>query len=359
MDKGNSVDFIKLDINNTQQIEFIVKNVRDFYNKDIAYWQYADTDLSTGLYFAQKDNIFIASQGMIPIYLNVQGKKVLTAKSESSFLLPNYRGQGIFEKLYSHTIEKSSQSSIHCFWGFTSLSKVWRRLLSFEVFDSIIQESELQISLYRSIFAIRSGSSSLFDKCKKLCKSIYSEIKLKKRPHIYAEFSASFLDLNNSNHISLICELYKMWSINHPDYVSMYCDHSYIKWRVADNPITKYEIIGIYKNNLLIGMCILNDRKGKSYMLDFIVSDIDLLSLSFDTLLLFVKKHTLISHIIYWASNKNDYSNKIHKLMKKYGAFIYINENMNFVIKNISGTYDNIDISKYYLNGLWTEGFKI
>lgn len=361
MDKRNSVDFIKLDINNSQQIEFLTKNVRDFYNRDIVSWQYADTNLTTGLYFAQKENILVASQGMIPICLNVQGKKVLTAKSESSYLLPdfNLRGKGVFEDLYFHTIKVSSQSNIQCFWGFTLLSKIWGRKLKFEVFDSIILESELQISFNKSVFFIFSGNNSFLEICKKLLKSIHSAIKLKKRPHIYTEFSASFLDLNNDNDINSICELYEMWGVKNPDFVSIYCNHSYIKWRLADNPITKYKIIGIYKNDLLVGICILNDRKGKSYMLDFIVPDIDLLSLCFDTLFLFIKKHTLISHIIYWATNKNDYSNTIHRLLKSYGAYLYINDKMNFVLKNISSTSDSIDITKYYLNGLWTEGFKI
>lgn len=94
-------------------------------------------------------------------------------------------------------------------------------------------------------------------------------------------------------------------------------------------------------------------------MLDFIVPEKELLIPCFDTLLIHLKKHTYISRIIFWASGKNDYSNSVHKLLKCYGAYLYINGNMNFVIKNLSETSEKMDISNFYLNGLWTEGFKI
>ncbi|HNQ67628.1 MAG TPA: hypothetical protein PKN32_04570 [Bacteroidales bacterium] len=359
MDKTNSVSFIKLDINNSLHLEFMKKNVRDFYDINVARWQYADTDLSTGLFFAVKENVLISSQGMIPIYLNIQGDKSLTAKSESSFLLREFHGKGIFEDLYSHTIQTSVQDGIQIVWGFTALSIIWRRKLKFHVYDGLIHESELQISFYRSLFSHDTAKNTLIFKCKKLLKSIYSEIKFKKRAHIHKEFSAIFLDINNRDLIDSISGLYERWRINYPDYVSLNCDNSYLKWRIVDNPIKKYKIVGIYKKDVIVGMCILNADIGKSYMLDFIVPEKELLIPCFDTLLIHLKKHTYISRIIFWASGKNDYSNSVHKLLKCYGAYLYINGNMNFVIKNLSETSEKMDISNFYLNGLWTEGFKI
>ena len=69
------------------------------------------------------------------------------------------------------------------------------------------------------------------------------------------------------------------------------------------------------------------------------------------------KKH---SHITYWASNQNKYNNNIHTILQKIGGRSLKNFSMNFVCKNTQHiSFKTNNISEFYINGLWTEGFKM
>ena len=297
---------------------------------------------------------------MIPIFLNVQGKRILTAKSESSFLLSEFRGKGIFEDLYFHTIQISEQDGIQIIWGFTALSNVWRNKLKFDVYDGLIHESELQIRFFNSVSATWKSNQSFFNKVKLSLKAFISLTKNKKLPKANKEYTANFLDIKEDINLKLIIELYDDWVVNHPHITSIHIDKEYLNWRITNNPIVKYKIIGVFKNQKLVSFGIINDSTNKAYLLDFIVPKKEDLNHSFIEILRCLKQCDSVSHLIFWASHKNDYSKAIHSLFQSNGAFHYANNNMNFVIKKTEKcTIANIQLEDLYINGLWTEGFKI
>jgi hypothetical protein len=360
MHQGNQLKFIKFDKGDLSQMDFLQKNVRDFYSTDIATWQYHNGDYSTGLFFTQNNDRYIASQGMIPIYLSIKGKKTLTAKSESSFLLPEFRGKGIFEDLYFHTIETSKKDGIKLIWGFTALSNVWRNKLKFDVDDGIIHESELQIRFLKSISSTWRSNQSYITKAKLSLKAILALTKGRRIPKATNEYTAELLDIKNGSHLEAILELYKKWEINYPTFISIHLNHEYLTWRISNNPMINYKIIGIHKNQQLVGLGIVNDTSNKAYLVDFIVPKKEYLPHCFNELLRFSKRFHSISHLIYWASYKNEYTHQIHALCESFGAFRYVNNSMNFVIKNTEETATNtIDFAEFCINGLWTEGFRI
>ena len=48
----------------------------------------------------EDDGRIVGTQGMIPIYINIKGKRYLSGKSENSLLNPEYRGGTLFQELY-------------------------------------------------------------------------------------------------------------------------------------------------------------------------------------------------------------------------------------------------------------------
>ncbi|MBP5984328.1 MAG: hypothetical protein KA734_11415 [Fluviicola sp.] len=350
----------KLARENPNQLAFLTANVRDFYVQEIVSWQYENKAYATGLFFVKENDQYIATQGMIPIFLKAHGKQVLTAKSESSFLLPAFRGKGIFETLYLQTIETSEQDGVELVWGFTELSKVWREKLAFDVVDGLIHESELQIRFLKSFISSWSSKQSLTNKLKSSLKAVVSLLKSKQLPKPNKEYSAAFIALEEADNLQAIIELSATWEKNHPTFTTLLLDEAYINWRITNNPVARYQIIGIYSNRQLVGYGVVNNTSKKAYLLDFIVPEQVHFTESFMALLRILKGKGSVSHLIYWASHKNDYASSIHDLFQSRGAFRHVNNSMNFVYKKTKkSTMDNIEISDLYINGLWTEGFSI
>jgi len=359
MFQGNELEIIKFVNDDNSQLEFLKNHLREFYTHEILNWQYPFNNYSSGLYFIKNKEAYLASQGMLLIYLSVLGKQILTAKSESTFLLREYRGIGIFEKLYEYTINASEKDGVEIIWGFTALSNVWRKILKFDVYDGIIHETVLQTSLIKdlsNIFLTQTASSKFKLTLKALIASI-KEIRLKKRNKL---FSIIELDIENTAIQEKIIEIYQIWQNNHPDNIIITPTKEFFYWRLIKNPKLNYKVVGIYNKEKMVGIGILNVNDPKAYLVDFIVINNNLLSFCLAELLIYIKQNYSSSHLIYWANSLNTYTNSIHTLFKSYGAFKYTNNSMNFVVKlSKKSNLQNIDITKFCLNGLWTEGFKI
>jgi len=99
-----------------------------------------------------KDNSkIVGTQGMIPIFLNINEKKHLSGKSENSLLDRNYRGKKLFEKLYEYAMSLCKDKNIFCVWGFTSAGKVWRDKLNFSIYKNIMYSTLLILNLRQFI----------------------------------------------------------------------------------------------------------------------------------------------------------------------------------------------------------------
>ena len=205
-----------------------------------------------------------------------------------------------------------------------------------------------------------SSSATGFQNYIKVGRSTGTNTGTVKLPKANKEYTANFLDIKEDINLKLIIELYDDWVVNHPHITSIHIDKEYLNWRITNNPIVKYKIIGVFKNQKLVSFGIINDSTNKAYLLDFIVPKKEDLNHSFIEILRCLKQCDSVSHLIFWASHKNDYSKAIHSLFQSNGAFHYANNNMNFVIKKTEKcTIANIQLEDLYINGLWTEGFKI
>jgi|GEM_PF-6750970 len=74
-----------------------------------------------------EDNI-VGSQALMPYELNINGKVVLTGRSERTLLTPQIRGQGIFERLYDECIHYGKERGIRFIWGTTAAVKAFQKV---------------------------------------------------------------------------------------------------------------------------------------------------------------------------------------------------------------------------------------
>lgn len=353
--------YTKLDTSEPKQISFLQKNVRSFYDDKILNWQYHGLgDLNSSLYLLEENDQYIAAQGMIPIYLTSQNISRLTAKSESSFLLPDFRGKGLFEDLYSHTIDKATEDKVEFIWGFTALSKVWRKKLKFDVYEGLVTEAELQLSFRLAIRSALDKKLSFGSLFKQTIKSVINVLK-NTRPSVTATHNkVSEIDFTNLKDMSSVLTVFEKWKNDHPSYISIDLTAEYLQWRLDKNPKLKYKLIGLYHKDELYGFGIINTTSSYAYLVEFIVPDRAKLKDGLHLLLNYCKGLNTSSHINYWASNQNEYSSEIFDILSALGAKKTVNNSMNFVYKSTKyNSFKTDDVSQFYINGLWTEGFKI
>lgn len=353
--------YVKLSPNDADQISFLKKEVRPFYNEQVLTWQYCRWEnLNSSLYFLKEDKKYIASQGMIPINLISENKSRLTAKSESSFLLPDFRGKGLFEDLYSYNIEKSEEDKAELIWGFTALSNVWRKKLNFDVYDGLISETELQLSTRISIRSLFGKKLPFKETLKQGVKIALNTFKNKKIPSIYPKKYAKEIDLKNRQNMDDLQSVFETWKRNYFSFIGIDLTPDFIEWRLLKNPLLKYKIIGLYEDSKLYGFGIVNHTSDYSYLVEVIIDNPVKIKDGIYSLLKFWKNLKVSSHINYWASNRNEYCNEISGILSDLGARKMINKHMNFVYKKtIHNSFTVNDINLFYINGLWTEGFKI
>lgn len=71
----------------------------------------------------------VGIQCAIPLeFIGSDGTIILTAKSEDTLVDPAYRGQQIFEKMYSLLVAECAKAGIQYIWGFTPAKKAFERI---------------------------------------------------------------------------------------------------------------------------------------------------------------------------------------------------------------------------------------
>lgn len=352
------------ELDKSQAVTFIKDNVRDFYTLPLLEWQYLKGKSNVGgLFFLLLNDKIISSQGMIPINLCIDKKKVLTAKSESSFLSPDYRGRGYFEKLYLDSIEKSKAGGAKIFWGFTLLAKVWKDKLGFKV-ENVLYESRLQVSFTQSLKSLYSSNFSLKEKSRRLARysfDFYSNIF--RRLSYNRSFDCRILDLSDNREREVFHSIFEKWNLHYDDFITLQMSDDYIKWRIAENESVCYTTICLSQNGENVGVVTLNHNDCNLYLVEFIVPDSRNIKSALKMVTLYAKKELNAAYISYIGNIKNRYNILVFDEFRKSGANIYNLNNMNFVLRVEHENFDTPnsleEIERYYINGLWTEGFRI
>ncbi len=117
-------------------------------------WEYFDPGLTReGILVGAFDgNAIIGTQGFIPYRGWWKDRPILTCKSESTLVSPEYRGRKVFDRMYALGFDLCRQAGVDCIWGFTSAEKPFAKV-GFEVWGELFQEilAWSPLRLYRAI----------------------------------------------------------------------------------------------------------------------------------------------------------------------------------------------------------------
>lgn len=321
-------------------------------------WEYKGNDPSLSVFTVIKNGErIVATQGMMPYYIKVQGKRFLFAKSENTLLHPKYRGGTLFQDFYDYAASLCLSRGMQCIWGYTPAVKALRRF-GFRVYEDVMYDSISTLSLKRVLARV---SDNNVRTAKRVIKSIkvialwvFSSIfrstrRISDKGLSIKECLANKRDLEN---------LYQRLRTYHPSLIHIDLDEKYLGWRICGHPIFKYKTYFVYEGDLLRAYAIVNTyNRDRAYLTDFTLETVNAGEFLLKQLL-----HQLcaddIGYISFLGNVRNPTIKRTFQLLRRFG-FVRRPTGMNFVLRNL--TFDDestlFEVENWYMNGLWTEGY--
>jgi len=336
----------------------------DKRTKENWFWEYKGIYPEQYIFvLAENERDIIGTQGMIPIYINIGGKRTLSGKSENSLLLKKYMFMNLFSRLYDTAIMTSKRKEMCCIWGFTTASHVWKNKLDFSIYEDCLFESLIFLNLEEDMNDVMKLKVNYFKKIKRLLyvgsRYYYSKIKGKILFIMYGKKNNKYIISEKLQSLNDINDLFLSLRLKYPDIIYIHQDEKYITWRILNNPNITYKMILVYEKDLLKGYCYYNAKNNK------IVYITDILFVDFEIGVLLLKKlfkicdENEIAYVYYMGNIKNTLNKNIFDLLNRVGFNKYKNK-MSFVLKNLTNTNEStlFNIENWYLSGLWTEGYR-
>ncbi len=325
-------------------------------------WEYQSNYPDLFVFTVIEDNgRIVGTQGMIPIYINIRGKRYLSSKMESSFLNPKYRGGTLFQELYEYAGSLCNAKNMCCIWGYTSVVKVWRTKLRFSVYENSMYNSILILNLRNALSEILKSKRKRAQKNAMLLLGtlcyLYSACRIyfrfpKKIPEMKYLIEQRLRSIND------LGMLYNRLREKYPNLIHIEQDEQYIMWRIYNNPNIKYKTYFVYEDVLLRGYCYVSRKEKKTASLtDFTFESPEVGAFLLQSLQGMWRKEK-VGFVTFLGNAMNPLMITVFNLLKRHG-FLKKRASMSFFLKNISYKDDGhlYDIRNWYAGGLWMEGY--
>ncbi|MBK7850659.1 MAG: GNAT family N-acetyltransferase [Bacteroidetes bacterium] len=291
----------------------------------------------------------VGTQCAIPmVFCSTDGKEILTAKSEDTYVDPEYRGQKIFDKMYALLFEECKKQGIAFIWGFTYARKPFLNI-GFQIpFESIQGVRVNNIFKAYKYLASLNPANKFLDRLKifLLCSYGYT-VKL------ISGFSSG-----NSKGVESDTTIVRNEANERSGNVYWSIDQTieYSKWRFMDNPYGNSYVQ--YSSKDKFRLVINNRKEGFSYLeemtFDFDLSREEKLRNIRESLKMNVKK-TNSFLIRYWGFETNLLNREEISLLRKCGFVFIPGKGTGFVWKQLSTnseiTPENLHISRVFTQG--------
>lgn len=333
------------------------------------HWEYASNYPDYFVFVVSEyEGRVVGTQGMIPIYLNINQKLYLSGKSENSLVDKNYPGKNkfTFKEMYFFAMSECKSKNMCCVWGFTPLKKVWREKLLFEVYENAMYDTTLVLDLKSALSQIL--SSKTFTSSKSASKksimlfmplfgSLYSKLFRFNVRFSKNKKNSKFKVYDKPKDINDVECLYGSLIKKYPKLIHINQDEKYLKWRIFNNPNINYKTFFVYEGNVLRAYAYFYVKEKIAYITDFTYQDNDAGAFLLRNLLSsFIKEK--IGIVRFFGNSKNQLIQNTFSLMEKFG-FLKRKSVLSFVLKNISYEDEKrlYNIENWYLNDLWKEGY--
>lgn len=318
-------------------------------------WEYKTYKPTKSVFVSAKVNEkIVATQGMLPIYIQIRGKLILSGKSENTLLLPEYRGTGVMKKLYEFAVENCIANEMQFLWGFTTAVKAFESygFQSFEGVQLLARRGDFWIILK----TILNNGSPLRRRVVQIGKLIL-KISLSLQNVTLNQFNCTTeYELRRElTYEDDLKDLFDRLALKNKNAIFIKYDKEYLKWRVREHPFIKYIEYQVYSSNSLKAFAIVSLSNNILSISDLTSEDNNATGLLLNTILKDFNKKAIEFRILI---NTQDILNQdVLRQLFKFG--FSAGNKWNFIVRNLikDNNDDIFNIHNWHINGLWTEGY--
>lgn len=306
----------------------------------------------------EEEEKIIGSQSMMPIEIHTPKEKLISAKSENTYLDPSLRGKRMFAKIFAYAWDLCQQKNIHVVWGFTPALKAFARV-GFEVYENCLISSLLytKVPPLRKILADKKGPSVLVGMLNYffiLFTVFYLNLIL-----FFNRFSAKkqLTVLNEEKNEEDMDNLYAKISEQYPSIVYIKHSKEYLAWRLDQNPNMEFTRKYFYSGEKLIGYCFYYMFKGTASISSLAYLDENHLKPLIYSLINSLQKDKIPS-LIFHGNYENEINKQVFHLLKGLN-FRKVNKvGQHFIYMFSDQSTMNVPRQEdWFINNLWTEGY--
>lgn len=237
-------------------------------------WEFVEPTKAGPLPFvvAVDEGEIVGTQAYIPVRFIDEAGVFLTAKSEETLVSSKMRGKNVFGKMYDQLFQVARDNACMSIWGFTPADRAFRKLQ----FDIPAATGQLLLVLApQSLAQVAnaqgdggSGGRRLGLRLAGLILSVWSKLAAFGSDALAAD--ERLTDLQDAH---LFDEQYSRRFIDAWGGTTILRDHEYMQWRIFDNPYRQANVVGIVRDNILVGhVALAVDEEGAGYLVDLIAA---------------------------------------------------------------------------------------
>lgn len=246
----------------------------DFHNqyygtrRPFEHWLWLYFGLSperaTFAYALSDDGRVIATQGMVPYPLVVDGRVIQTSKSESTLMLPEGRGGGLMADLYEFAFADAVDRGSTVIWGFTDSERAFSRF-GFSVQPVAATYDRRGRSVIRGAVGRVHADGAVRQRVLSAGKHLRDSV-TRRRPKALQSEGFEGRPLTASQARSAWCALAES---SGGSGVNLAGEDGYFDWRWIRNPNAQYEFLGLIDQAEVVAVAVLARVAGR-----VVVSDI-------------------------------------------------------------------------------------
>jgi hypothetical protein len=345
----------------------IAKLHRKYYgnlrNERTFRWQYKSLHKENSVFVTlNENNEVVGTQGMIPIYLNIGGKKWLTGKSESTLLERHFRGKAFFEQMYESAIEKCTQNGMGCIWGFTTAEKAFRKV-NFKVYQKCLRYAFLPMHYKAAAYELKKRSPSnskirrvifAFSLCLLV---LYSKTCRVLAGLIFKNLGNKCKVEKELKHPVDMDRLFEHLHKQYPALIHIHQDPVYVSWRIRNNPLSDVICFYAYAGEAFMGYLYITLNSSTTEITDFTFYERSTGHFLLQEMFKYINQGKGIGFISYKGNRYNLFNQNVFNLLKLYGFSSWMAPTL-FVLRNLSypDGKELSNIRNWYITNLWSEG---
>jgi hypothetical protein len=330
-------------------------------NKQPEYWvwEYCKYAPDQSLFFmVEKDGQILATDGEIPVFMDMGGKAVSAVKGENSLCLKQYRGTGLHPAIGDYQREQGLLSTHPISWSLSNIDALHGKHYFNTVYRNIqlwTRAGNLRLlikarlrdntPLWRRIgSAAHQAIKALFNKER----TAIPQVAMRPGYEVKKEQlqSEALRELRN-----------RLRTEKNKNTISIQYDDRYITWRIREHPVLKYDEYQVQQDDKLRAYAFVTMHDYEAFISELLSEDSHATSLLLSTIIKDYGNKT--GQIRFFGNPKDSLSQDVFEQLPKFDFSLATTWRLTVWDRYGTMNTEFYQIENWNVSGLWTEGFQM